>query len=128
MKLLLDSCSFIWLCCSPEKLSVNATKSIDDINNQLYLSDASVLEISIKHSIGKLTLPEAPENWIAEQTQAWQIKFVEMTRQDIYESAKLPWLHKDPFDRLIIATTKNHAFSVISPDYIFAEYSVNVVW
>jgi len=128
LRLLLDSCAFIWLCSDPERLSKNAVDAISNNRDSLFLSDASVFEISIKHSIGKLNLPESPENWITQQTGIWGIQQVELTRHEIFESAKLPWLHKDPFDRLIIATAKNHALKVITSDQFFPKYSVDVIW
>jgi len=128
LNLLLDTCAFIWLCSNPNKLTMKATKYINNVENDLFLSDASVLEISIKHSIGKLKLPEAPENWILEQSSIWDINLLSISREDIFESTKLPWIHRDPFDRLIIALAKNHSYYVVTYDSIFKEYSVDIIW
>jgi PIN domain nuclease of toxin-antitoxin system len=128
MNLLLDTCVLVWLSSEPEHISAKAVLHIDDSENNLFISDATVLEISLKHAIGKLSLPESPENWFNSQMATWGATSLPITRSDIYESAKLPWLHKDPFDRLLIATAKNHALTMITPDRIFENYSVPVVW
>ncbi len=128
MNLLLDTCVLVWLSSDPGNLPTNAVSHIDDDNNNLFVSDATVFEISLKHSIGKLSLPESPENWFNNQLKTWSAISLQITKADIYESAKLPWLHKDPFDRLLIATAKNNALTMITPDRIFENYSVPVVW
>ena len=67
MKLLLDTCAFLWLAAQPRRLSPAATAAIDNPNNLLFLSDTSVWEIALKFAAGKLPLPKAPKIWVPQQ-------------------------------------------------------------
>ena len=64
MRLLLDTCVFLWLTTEPSRLSQAATVALDDEQNELFLSDAGIWEITLKHKAGKLPLPDAPRRWI----------------------------------------------------------------
>ncbi len=88
----------------------------------------SVLEIALKHASGKITLPDIPERWIEEQSIIWQIEFLPILKQDIYKSAELPPLHKDPFDRLLVAAAENYNLPILTPDLYIKAYSIAVIW
>ncbi len=124
MDLLLDTCAFIWLCSEPEKYAANAGETINKARD-LFLSDASIFEMAVKHASGKLTLPDAPRRWIHEQIVAWGIVSLPLSQDDIFLSSELPLHHKDPFDRLIISTAINHKLTVLTSDSIFEKYNVN---
>ena len=129
MNLLLDTCAFIWLCSAPGQFSPNARKVLQNqADMELFVSDASVLEIALKSSLGKLTLPSEPRSWIEEQASIWGIELLPITHEIIYFSADLPKHHKDPFDRLIIATALTCNFSIITSDQFFESYGCKVVW
>ena len=118
MDLLLDTCAFIWLCSEPEKYEDTVGETINKAGN-LYLSDASIFEMAVKHASGKLSLPETPRKWIHEQLTSWNIASLPLIREVIFLSAELPLHHIDPFDRLIIATAINRKLPVVSSDTIF---------
>ena len=129
MKVLLDTCTLIWLCSDSDKFSSRAKSVFGDSENAaLYLSDVSVFEIALKCSQGKMELPESPREWIAHQLEIWGIQSLPISQNEIFASADLPWHHKDPFDRLIIATAKNYELPVITSDRAFREYDVEVIW
>jgi len=121
--LLLDTCAFIWLCSEPEKYEDTVGETINKAG-KLFLSDASIFEISVKHASGKLSLPDAPRKWIREQVNTWDIVSLPLIQEVIFLSAELPLHHKDPFDRLIIATAIHHKLPVITSDTIFDKYNV----
>ena len=98
MDVLLDTCAFIWLCSEPEKFSEKASEIIEKAGD-LFLSDASIFEMAVKQSSGKLSLPDSPRRWINEQVSSWGIVLLPLTHDDIFLSAELPLHHKDPFDR-----------------------------
>ncbi len=123
MDILIDTCAFIWLCSEPERYSEKARESIK-MAGDLFLSDASIFEIAIKHASGKLTLPDIPRRWIREQASAWGIVSLPLSQDDIFLSAELPMHHKDPFDRLIISAAINHRLTVLTNDSFFAKYDV----
>ena len=105
MKLLLDTCVFIWLVQAPEEISRKARKMIDARDNELWLSHASIWEITLKHLAGKLTLPEKPRLWFSRQTAIWGVRDQSLDLESLYLSGELPSVHKDPFDRL--SATRN---------------------
>jgi PIN domain nuclease of toxin-antitoxin system len=128
MTLLLDTCTFIWLCSDPDKLSPPATKALDSPSNDRTLSLASIWEISIKHHSGKLPLPKEPGIWIEEQLALQQIDMLPLQRDVIYHATALPAVHKDPFDRVIAADALQRNLTVVTPDKPFQDYGCKVVW
>lgn len=129
MKLLLDTCAMIWLCAKPEELSSGAADRLrQGPNIDLFISDATILEVALKHSSGKLTLPDPPRNWFRKQCDIWDICSLPLTHAELYCSAELPLHHKDPFDRLIIATAMSHQIPIVSSDRIFEKYGLEVIW
>ncbi len=128
MTLLLDTCVFIWLTQESDKLSAKAQAVIDDKSNVLMLSHVSAWEIHLKHHAGKLTLPEMPRLWLPKQIAAWKLKERSIALSAIHRSSDLPDVHRDPFDRLLIAQALEEGFAIISPDSFFPEYGISVVW
>ena len=128
MTLLLDTCTFIWLCSAPEKLSGPAAKALDSQNNDRALSLATVWEITLKYHGGKLPLPEQPGRWIEEQLRWQDIDVLPLQRTTLYRAGALPPIHKDPFDRVIAADSLQRGLRVVSPDVPFRAYGCNVIW
>jgi len=128
MTLLLDTCTFIWLCSDPDKLSGAAVAALDDPANDRALSMASVWEIAMKYRSGKLPLPQPPEVWIEEQLQRQVIDVCPLQREILYRASALPPVHKDPFDRVIAADALHRNLRVVSPDKPFELYRCKVVW
>ncbi len=128
MKLLLDTCTFVWLTQEPEKISAKAKRAIDQVANDLFLSHASIWEIHLKAKSGKLKLPDTPRRWISQQLAARGVVDWSIDLESLHETSELPPIHKDPFDRLILAQAQIHHFHIVSPDDFFAEYGTNVIW
>jgi PIN domain nuclease of toxin-antitoxin system len=128
MTLLLDTCTLIWLCSDPEKLSGAAAEALDDPANARVLSMASVWEIALKYESGKLPLPERPEVWIEDQLRRQVIDVLPLHRDTLYRAAALPPVHKDPFDRVIAADALRRDLRVVTPDQPFKRYQCKVVW
>jgi PIN domain nuclease of toxin-antitoxin system len=128
MTLLLDTCTFIWLCSDPDKLSGPAAKILDDPANERAVSMASVWEIALKYHSGKLPLPEQPEDWLEAQVKFQAVEVLPLQRETLYRAAALPPVHKDPFDRVIAADALQRNLRVVSPDKPFELYRCKVVW
>jgi len=128
MKLLLDTCAFLWLAARPSKLSAAATAAINDPAQELHLSDVSIWEIVLKHAAGKLPLPEAPRIWIPRQIDFFQLRSVNIGSEALFRSGELPPVHQDPFDRLLASQALSEPFRLISPDAPFRAYGVSCVW
>lgn len=129
MKLLLDTQCWLWWFAQPERLSEAAIAHIVNETNELWFSVASVWEIGIKFAIGKLPLPESPEDYIASRMGLLGVRSLEIKATHALRSAALPLHHKDPFDRMLIAQTQLEEMVLVSADPIFKQYSdVAVIW
>ncbi len=125
--LLLDTCTFIWLTGAPGQLSPTAQRAIDEAS-ELYVSDVSIWEICLKWQARKLRLPTPPRRWITEQLGVWALGRLRIESEDLFRSAELPDLHKDPFDRLLVAQALVHNARLVTPDPAIHSYPVAVLW
>jgi PIN domain nuclease of toxin-antitoxin system len=123
MDFLLDSHALLWALGSPEKLSLPAARAIADRNHAVYFSAVSVWELEIKRARGKLTLPEDWSSGIEERG------FLELavTSKHATASARLPWHHQDPFDRMLIAQAQIQGLRFVSRDRVAAAYGVSLL-
>src|ERR1700722_3033936 len=103
MRLLLDTHVFLWYISANSQLPVAFRDAIRDPANEAYLSVASVWEAVIKHALGNLQLPQAPAEYLPKQRQAHQIAPLFIDEACLTHLASLPLVHRDPFDRMLIA-------------------------
>lgn len=128
LKLLLDTCTFVWLTSSPAHLSPIVQAVIDAPTTHLVLSDCCVWEIALKWQSGKLQLPKPPRLWLEEQARIWKLHELRISRDHLYRVTELAAHHKDPFDRLLVAQAIEEGLTLVSPDPWIARYPVSVVW
>lgn len=128
MRLLLDTHTLIWAATRDEKLSGRATELILDSDNELFLSVASVWEMSIKASIGKLILQQPLEQIINEQVQINGIQILDINSAHALGVTSLAWHHRDPFDRLLIAQCQIEELTILGCDAVMDNYEVNRIW
>lgn len=128
MNVLFDTCTFLWLAASPERISPAAKAVIEDESNALFLSDVCVWEITVKHAMGKLPLPAPPRTWVPAQAAFFQLRRLALDEAAIYLSGELPMVHRDPFDRLLAAQAQARAMVVLTPDPPFEALGARVVW
>lgn len=127
MKFLLDTHIFLWWILEDPKLPRAAGDVIADSDNELYLSSASTWEMIIKSTLGKLSLPASPEIFVNEQLQLNAISPLPITIEHTFALATLPMLHKDPFDRMLIAQAIHENLTLITDDPIIKQYPVKVL-
>jgi len=125
---LLDTHSFLWYVTADPKLSATAERLISTGSNEVFLSVASVWEIAIKVSIGRLPIPEPLETFIPEQLGRNRIRLLPIEPKHAFEVARLPLHHRDPFDRLLISQARVEDLPVVSADSAFDSYSVERLW
>lgn len=128
MKLLLDTCSFLWLISDDPALSPAARNLFAAADNQVFLSAASVWEILIKHRLGRLPLPAPAERFVVQQRQAHGIEALPITEDAVMHLHKLPDHHKDPFDRILVCQAISQGMTLLTPDDAIARYPVPVAW
>ncbi|AFY86875.1 type II toxin-antitoxin system VapC family toxin [Chroococcidiopsis thermalis] len=127
MRILLDTHSFLWFIEGSPNLSNIARSAIEDRKNQRFLSVASLWEMSIKVSIGKLELEMTFAELVQREVYGNAIELLEIQPEHLDELAKLPFHHKDPFDRLIIAQSLAECIPVVTKDEIFGSYPVTIL-
>ena len=128
MRILLDTCTFLWLSLLPEKISKKAKKIFIDCENEVFLSSISAIEINHKYKIGKLPLPEQPSHFIPKQRKAMSINPMPLTESDCRIYQDLPLHHRDPFDRTLISQAISQDCLILSPDPLLRKYDVKVEW
>lgn len=128
MKALLDTSAFLWIIASSDRLGTNARHYISDLNNELFLSVASLWEIAVKASLNKLELLRPFEQLIPDQLEKNAIDILPIEISHLSELMKLSFHHRDPFDRLIIAQGISEKLPIISNDAAFQNYSVDLIW
>jgi PIN domain nuclease of toxin-antitoxin system len=127
MSLLVDTHAFLWFMAGDRRLSRSALRAIDESDGEWWLSAASVWELSIKSSLGRLTLPTAVNEYIAEKVhQGLRVLSVDWAHAAAVE--RLPFHHRDPFDRLIVAQAQSERLDIVTKDPAFAKYGVRAVW
>jgi len=128
MNLLLDTHAFLWFIAGNSSLSRKARATIEDENNRILLSVASLWEIAIKVSLGKITLSEPFDTLIPEHLAANGIELLDISVEHTALVATMPFHHRDPFDRLIAAQASVEDMTLISIDEVFDVYEVVRLW
>ena len=127
MRLLLDTHTFLWFIDDNPRLSSEA-KSLLESDNDLLLSTASLWEIAIKFSLGKLGLPEPFEPFVRYQLSVNAIDVLQIDTAHLSVVATLPFHHRDPFDRLLVAQAMVEELPIVSTDVQFDAYSIERLW
>ncbi|MEO7144782.1 MAG: type II toxin-antitoxin system VapC family toxin [Bryobacteraceae bacterium] len=128
MKLLLDTCAFLWAIAEPERLSRQVRELLVDPANEPCLSVVSVWEIGVKYALGRLPLPQPPAALIPAQRRSHGIETLALEEEATLYIPRLPKLHLDPFDRMLICQAIVHGLSILTPDGEIAQYPVRTIW
>ncbi len=128
VRYLLDTCAFLWLAQQPAMVSPRAAAAIDDAGNELFVSDVSIWEITLKHSAGRLPLPGAPRRWIPAKLSYHQLQSLRLDHAALYRSGELPRVHPDPFDRLLAAQAIETGMTLLSPDAPLSRLGAARLW
>lgn len=128
MNLLLDTHAFLWHINGDEKISLYARQLMANPNNQCYLSFASLWEMSIKSSLGKLEIPLPINKLYNKYILDNHIKLLGFDTKYLQGVHNLPFYHNDPFDRMIIAQSMMENMPIIGCDKAFTEYGVTIFW
>jgi PIN domain nuclease of toxin-antitoxin system len=127
MRLLLDTHVFIWWADDPEKLSPAALAALEDEANELLLSVASVWEMQIKIQLGKLKLSLPLKELVKNQQETNNLTVSPVALPHVLALEALPFHHKDPFDRLLIAQSIEEGLTLVTADSQFSAYSVKLL-
>ena len=127
MKFLLDTHAFIWGCEDSDKLGYTAKKIINSLDEQKHISVASIWEFAIKYSMGKLKF-EGGLPRLYEIVSRYGLTILPITETHLANVIDLPFIHRDPFDRLLVATAKADDMTILTADDYIRKYDVLWAW
>lgn len=128
MKLLLDTCVFLWWSQGSARIPGPVRELLADPANDVYLSAASAWEITVKHGLGKLDLPAPPDVFVPTRREWYGFKSLSLNEASALQLRRLPPLHRDPFDRMLICQAIEHGMTLVTPDRLVAQYPARISW
>ena len=128
MRLLLDTHTALWLINEPEKISSKVSSLLRNDDYDLFLSAASLWEVAIKVSLGKLTELNGGVRTLIAHIAKLPIELIQITPSHIEIIESLPFIHRDPFDRALIATAKYENMTILTKDDNIQKYDVSTIW
>jgi PIN domain nuclease of toxin-antitoxin system len=128
VRILLDTCTFLWIAVGAPELSERARDVFRDPENDIYLSAVSTWEIAVKHALGRLPLPEALETYIPRLRQRHGIEPLALGEEVTLHVARLPPLHRDPFDRMLVCQSIVGGMTLLTPDPAIVQYAIRTLW
>lgn len=128
MRVLLDTHTFLWWVLDAPKLSAECRRILDDGANDVLLSAVSGYELAYKVNQGRLTLPETPDVYVRSRLVANGFEALSIELDHALRAASLPLIHRDPFDRLLVAQAQLEELPIVTADPAIAQYDVEVIW
>lgn len=128
MRALLDTHTFLWWNKDDPQMSSTAREFISDGANEVYLSAASAWEIAIKCTRGRLVLPETPDKYVANRLSLHRFLPLPIQLSHALHVFNLPDIHRDPFDRLLVAQSQLEGFPILTGDLEVTRYAVDIIW
>ncbi|HEX7193168.1 MAG TPA: type II toxin-antitoxin system VapC family toxin [Thermoanaerobaculia bacterium] len=126
MRLLLDTHIFLWYITGDQRLSKHFRSSIEDAD-VVFVSVVSIWEALIKHTLGKLPLPEAPYPWLATQRELHGFLSLPVEERSFADLVDLPRHHDDPFDRLLVSQAIGGDLSLVTVDPLLGRYPAQLL-
>jgi len=127
MRLLLDTHIFLWYVSEPHRLSPAMRAALQHLSNEVFLSVSSVWGVITKYQIGKLSLPEPPEVYLPRMRARHQILSLPLDEGSAFRLTRLPLIHRDPFDRILICQALEHGLTLVTTDPVVLRYPVPVL-
>jgi PIN domain nuclease of toxin-antitoxin system len=128
VKVLLDTCTFLWVIGSSREVSERALERFRSPDSEVYLSAASAWEIAIKHALGRLPLPAPPERFVPAKRDLHGIIALPIDEESALHLSRLPVLHRDPFDRMLVSQSIVHGLTILTPDPLVTQYPARTFW
>lgn len=128
MRLLLDTSAFLWWITDSKRVTARVRQVLGDEDNEVWFSVASGWEIAIKAGLRRVSFAEDPEQLIPEQLSANGFQVLPVQLRHALKVSALPSVHRDPFDRLLVAQALVEGLTIVSGDVRIGEYPVDVLW
>jgi len=128
VRILLDTCTFLWLATEIGQVSAKAKEAFADPENEAFLSVVSCWEIAVKHAAGKLKLPQPPFRLISTYRDRYGVGSLSLDEESALHVGRLPKLHGDPFDRMLVCQSVVQGMPILTPDELIAQYPIRTIW
>lgn len=128
MRLLIDTCMFLWLATDDPQRSAAVKAACADPANDVLLSAVSAWEIAIKYRLGRLPLPTPPNEYIPSRREWLRLERLDLDELSAAHTHLLPDLHRDPFDRALVAQAIVHGLTIATPDPLVRVYPAPTMW
>jgi PIN domain nuclease of toxin-antitoxin system len=128
VRLLLDTCTFLWLIEGSRSLSAGARAAFQDPANTVYLSVVSAWEIAVKHSLRRLKLADPPDRLVPRERERHGILSLALSEDAVLHLTRLPDRHQDPFDRMLVCQALADGMLILTPDPLIQSYPVRTHW
>jgi PIN domain nuclease of toxin-antitoxin system len=128
MRLLLDTHAFLWFVLNDPALSPTARALIADGENEVFVSPATYWELAIKISLGKYSLSEEFDAFFTHQLAHNDFAILPIKVQHAATLSRLPFHHRDPFDRMLVAQAMSEGLALVSGDDLLSSYSATILW
>jgi PIN domain nuclease of toxin-antitoxin system len=128
MRYLLDTHTFLWMAADPTCLSAKVSNLVSEMGSSLYLSAASGWEIALLRKLARIDLPDEPQRFVPEAMQKLAVAPLSIGFQTAISAAMLPLIHRDPFDRILIAEAMKEQMIILTKDKTFIKYGVQTDW
>jgi PIN domain nuclease of toxin-antitoxin system len=128
MRLLLDTCTLLWLTQDADDLSARARELIVSPSNELVLSSASVWELAVESALGRVRFDRPFDEWVLDVREAYGLLPLNIDDEAAAHLLRLPPLHRDPFDRMLVAQALVHGLVILTPDAAIREYPARTLW
>jgi PIN domain nuclease of toxin-antitoxin system len=128
VRLLLDTCTFLWWTSAEDRIPVPTLEALQEDENEVILSVSSAWEIAIKSKLGRLELPAPALAFVQEASELYRLTILPVELEDAVRAGELPLHHNDPFDRLLVAQAMIRDVDLVSPDVAFRPYGIRTIW
>lgn len=124
----MDTHVWLWMLAAPERLNDSARAAIANPENEAVLSVASAWEVAVKHALGKLPLSSPPDRLVDVSVRQFKVIVLPIALDHALAAASLPPIHKDPFDRILVAQAQLDGLTLVTADAIIRQYGGAVMW
>ena len=128
MNLLLDTVTFLWWVSGGDGLSAAVHDAVEDPARRVFLSAVSAWEITVKHGLGELPLPGTPATLVTQWRVGHAFEELPLSEAAVLNLTRLPALHRDPFDRMLVCQAIEHGLTIVTPDEAIRAYPVRTLW
>lgn len=128
MKLLLDTCTLLWLTLDADELSDTARELLIAPSSELVVSSASIWELAVKRALCRVHFDRPLDEWLADVREEYGLASLAIDDESALHLLRLPALHRDPFDRILVAQALVHGLAILTPDRAIRDYPARTIW